>query len=111
MANINLRRDTNPTPSASQIVPNDPYRMMRDMLSWDPFRDISTFSPLSNLNVFPQVAIFSPDFEVKETKDTYQIKATKACYMLRTMCKQGRLTQTGCRVESGARLKVYLVNP
>jgi HSP20 family protein len=42
--------------------------MMRDLMNWDPFREMGTS--------VPQLATaFSPTFEVKETKDSYQFKA------------------------------------
>ena len=44
-------------------------RMMRDMLRWDPFREMApTF-------IVPEAVQFSPAFEVKETKDAFLFKA------------------------------------
>jgi HSP20 family protein len=50
----------------------DPMRMMRDMLRWDPFREM--------LPAFPAVptfegATFWPTFEVTENKESYLFKA------------------------------------
>lgn len=47
----------------------DPLRMMRDMLRWDPFREMAP--------VFPNLerAAFNPNFDVTETKDAYVFKA------------------------------------
>ena len=47
----------------------DPLRMMREMLRWDPFREMAP--------MFPSVerATFNPSFDVTETKDAYVFKA------------------------------------
>lgn len=46
----------------------DPLRLMRDMLRWDPFREMA-----------PSLAVdvpgYTPAFEVKETKDAFVFKA------------------------------------
>jgi HSP20 family protein len=46
----------------------EPFRLMRDMLGWDPFREIS---PLVSV----AVPTFAPAFEVKETKESFVFKA------------------------------------
>nr|WP_272418022.1 Hsp20/alpha crystallin family protein [Polyangium jinanense] len=45
----------------------DPFRRMREMLSWDPFAEMESF--------LPQGRAFMPDMEVRETKDGYMIRA------------------------------------
>lgn len=45
----------------------DPYEMMREMMTWDPFRELGT--------VPARALTFVPSFEVKETKDGYVFKA------------------------------------
>ena len=46
----------------------DPLRVMRDMLRWDPFREMApTFAP--------EMQAYTPAFEVKETKEAYVFKA------------------------------------
>jgi HSP20 family protein len=45
----------------------DPLRMMRDMLRWDPFREMTPFAA--------NEPSFMATFEVKETKDDYVFKA------------------------------------
>jgi HSP20 family protein len=46
----------------------EPLRVMRDLLAWDPFREIAP--------VLPQIpAGFLPSFDVKETKEAYVFKA------------------------------------
>ncbi len=69
MANI-VRRNEGSTmiPRGGNI---DPFDVMREMLSFDPFRAL--FSP----NMMPQMQMptFLPQFEVRETKDAYVFKA------------------------------------
>jgi HSP20 family protein len=45
----------------------DPFEMMREMMAWDPFRELG--APLTRAEAFV------PTFEVKETKDGYVFKA------------------------------------
>jgi HSP20 family protein len=73
MANISVKKEGNGgrQHSSGEIVrQNDPLRMMRDLLRWDPFREME---PLG----FPsmQAAMFNPDIEVKETNESYLFKA------------------------------------
>jgi HSP20 family protein len=69
MANIAVRKENETKPA---LVPSDwrlePFRMMRDFMDWDPFREMMPY-------VRPLPAEFAPDFEVKETKDGYVFKA------------------------------------
>jgi HSP20 family protein len=53
------------TPTATEW---DPFRMMRDMMGWDPFRELA---PLADNRQFG----FMPDFDVKETPQAYVFKA------------------------------------
>lgn len=46
----------------------DPLRVMREMLRWDPFREMA---PVPSL----EIPSYSPAFEVKETKDAFVFKA------------------------------------
>jgi HSP20 family protein len=46
----------------------EPFRLMREMLGWDPFREITPLMPSS-------VPAFAPAFEVKENKDSFVFKA------------------------------------
>jgi HSP20 family protein len=70
MSNINIRKQTVDKPAvAPQVEPSwDPWRSMRALLSWDPFREIAPFPE-------ERAATFAPAFEIKETKDGYQFKA------------------------------------
>jgi HSP20 family protein len=67
MANIAIRRD------AGQVTPTraaefDPFRLMRDWMRWDPFREMApTFAP--------EREGFYPAFDVKETDHTYVFRA------------------------------------
>jgi len=45
----------------------DPFRRMREMLSWDPFAEMESF--------MPSARAFVPDMEVREAKDGYLIRA------------------------------------
>jgi len=67
MAGI-IKRDQG-TPQLSQRGTLDPFEMMREMLSWEPFREVSRFGGAgTGLG-------FTPTFDVKETKDAYVFKA------------------------------------
>ena len=46
----------------------DPLRAMRDLVGWDPFREMAPFAP-------QMPAGFVPSFEIKETKDGFVFKA------------------------------------
>jgi HSP20 family protein len=47
----------------------DPFRMMRDLLRWDPFSEMTPFAGID------RGIAFAPQFEVKETQDAYVFKA------------------------------------
>lgn len=69
MANITVRKQNGGT-----IQPRtewEPARLMRDLLRWDPFREMMPSFPS-----LPQLEVeFTPAFEVKETKDGYLFTA------------------------------------
>jgi HSP20 family protein len=74
----------------------DPYAMMREMLSWDPFRELS---PLLSQRATPATA-FNPQFEVKETAEGYIFRADVpgvAEKDLEMTLTQNRLTISGKR--------------
>ncbi len=62
MADI-IRR-TNP-----ELSHVDPLQIMRDLMGWDPFREMTPYVSRAPL------APFAPQFEVKETKDAFIFKA------------------------------------
>ncbi|HVY37071.1 MAG TPA: HSP20 family small heat-shock protein [Polyangia bacterium] len=68
MANL-IRRNQGQEPTTAAAGAWDPFRLMRDMLRWDPYRELDS--------VLGQVAerSFNPTFEVKETKDAYVFRA------------------------------------
>lgn len=70
MANISVKKDQPSSLSTFGPQAMDPFRIMRDMLAWDPFRDLR---PMNTFNLTE--ATFAPTFEVKETKDQYLFKA------------------------------------
>lgn len=76
MADIAVRKDAPnkpapaPTPAIAREPRWEPFRMMRDLMGWDPFREISPFVPQMQMQ-----PAFNPSFEIKETKDDYQFKA------------------------------------
>jgi HSP20 family protein len=68
MSNITVRKGNGGQQLAAPVEWN-PFRMMRDLLRWDPFGEMAPLAtsegPLS----------FAPAFEVKETKDGFSFKA------------------------------------
>jgi HSP20 family protein len=71
MANITVRRDNEskmlaPLPIWEQRY--EPFRMMRELMGWDPFREMTAFPLTASTN-------FVPAFEVKETREGYTFKA------------------------------------
>lgn len=62
MANI-TRREPRELPARAIA---DPFRMMREMMRWDPFAELEALAPAGRA--------FVPTFEVKETKDAYVFK-------------------------------------
>jgi|CXWL01.1.fsa_nt_gi HSP20 family protein len=70
MSDITVRRNNGNQPSALSRE-TDPFRMVRDLFRWDPFKEMAPAWPTQEW----QGAAFAPAFEVKETKDTYLFKA------------------------------------
>jgi HSP20 family protein len=70
MSNIAVRKENGNQPAsiASHEPRWDAFRAMRDLMSWDPFREMSALAP-------QMPAGFNPSFEIKETKDAYVFKA------------------------------------
>jgi HSP20 family protein len=67
MANIVRRNDQGEL--APRTTAFDPFQLLRDMMTWDPFRQLAPFRQGA------QEGLFAPQFEVKETKDAYIFKA------------------------------------
>jgi HSP20 family protein len=52
----------------------DPLRQMRELLRWDPFREMAGLWPTEGM--LPRQAIaFTPEFDVRETADAFVFKA------------------------------------
>lgn len=64
MANL-IRRSETGSLEPSRLI--DPFEMVRDLMRWDPFRELGAVTT-------PSMA-FVPSFEVKETKEGYVFKA------------------------------------
>lgn len=71
MANLLTRRT--PTPLAERL---DPLTSFRNLLSWDPFQDITRFDPFLNVRglAAERGQEWLPAMEVKETPDTFEFK-------------------------------------
>ena len=65
MSDIIRKSETTPAPRNGNL---DPFRAMRDLLRWDPFREMAPM-------MMADVPTFSPNFEVKESKDAFIFKA------------------------------------
>jgi HSP20 family protein len=68
MANVAIQKKENPDTPAIARRDWDPLRLMRDMLRWDPFREMAPVLAL-------EAQSYSPAFEVKETPDAFMFKA------------------------------------
>jgi HSP20 family protein len=71
MANISIRKENENrnAPALQTWEPRwEPFRMIRDMMGWDPFREMVPY-------VSPLPAGFIPSFDIKETKEGYLFKA------------------------------------
>jgi len=67
MADITVQRK-----NGGEIQPTrrefEPFRLMRDLFRWDPFREMAPMWPTEG-------AGFAPAFDIKETKDAFVFKA------------------------------------
>jgi HSP20 family protein len=86
MANITVRKEGGVPVARAEL---DPMRWARDLLRWDPFREM-----IPSVPAFEEVA-FSPDFEVKETKEGYIFKAD----LPGVAEKDLEITRTGTRLQ------------
>lgn len=70
MGSIAIKKSpAEPAPLATPMA-WEPARLMRRLLDWDPFREMTPFT-----ETFPVAASFLPSFDVKETKEAYVFKA------------------------------------
>jgi HSP20 family protein len=68
MSDIAVQRKDQPRVGTVARRELDPFRLMRDMFRWDPFREMAP-----TLSV--DAASYSPAFEVKETSESFIFKA------------------------------------
>ena len=66
MVNI-LRKKEDVARPVARIADWEPIHMMRDILGWDPFREMEAIAPA--------IEGYAPEFEVKETPEAYIFKA------------------------------------
>jgi HSP20 family protein len=67
-----IRKTGTETPAPAMRREWDPFRVMQDLLRWDPLR--ASWDPFRQLAPTAGEAGFVPQFEVKETKDAYVFK-------------------------------------
>ncbi len=53
---------------AAQAPAWEPFRLMRDLMGWDPFREMTAYAPQLPSG-------FAPTFDIKETKEAFVFKA------------------------------------
>lgn len=70
MSNITVQKRNGGESAAVPAQDWHPLRRMRDILHWDPFREM-----LAPWSAAERAGTFVPSFEVKETKDAYIFKA------------------------------------
>lgn len=70
MANLAIRAERAPqkSPTTDSNVAWSPAQLMRDLLSWDPFREMET-------SALMELPAFLPRFEVMEDKNNYLFKS------------------------------------
>jgi HSP20 family protein len=68
MGEISVQKKTSPEIMPAQRREFEPFRLMRDLLRWDPFQEIK---PMWST----ELAGYSPAFDVKENKDSFVFKA------------------------------------
>lgn len=71
MGNVQVK--SNDAPKTTAIAPArearfEPFRALRDLMAWDPFREMQMLVPAN-------AGAFYPSFDVKETKEGYVFKA------------------------------------
>src|SRR5687767_2932815 len=93
MANIAVQKENGGKPApAAPVREWDPFRVMREMMRWDPFSEM--------LPIAGGEAAFAPAFEVKETKEAFVFKADLPGIQekdLDVKLTQNRLSITGKR--------------
>ena len=69
MTNIAIRKDNGNKPASLATAEQrwEPFRLMRDLMGWDPFREMAPFAPQIPTG-------FAPSFEIKERKQCPRFK-------------------------------------
>jgi HSP20 family protein len=88
MANI-VRKNPNET------IEWNPWRAMRDLVHWDPFREMSPFAGFPFREYAKLPAEWNPSFDVTENKDAYMFKADLPGVKLEDL----EITATGNRLQ------------
>lgn len=65
-----VRRPENKPAAPAQPAEWNPFAMLRDMMRWDPFREMTPLFPREGREI-----MFIPDVDVKETPEAYVFKA------------------------------------
>jgi len=68
MSNLSVKGHEREMVPAVEAI--SPFRAMRRLLGWDPFREMAPFIPAEEPGL-----TFTPAFEIKETKDAYEFRA------------------------------------
>jgi HSP20 family protein len=66
---MNIIRRNEPAANPPVVSGWEPFRMMRDIMRWDPFRELTPLFPAM------EKAMFNPDVDVKETPNAFVFKA------------------------------------
>lgn len=94
---MTILRTVSPRAVPATAATLEPFRLMRDILRWDPLRDYDLGAPS---------ATFMPSFDVKESPDSYQFKADLPGILeadLEISLEGTRLTVAGKREEETAK--------
>lgn len=68
MANIVIRKTDGGPLARPSTTEWEPFRLMREMMQWDPFAEMLPFPE-------ERMGSFAPTFEIKETKDSFVFRA------------------------------------
>ena len=93
---MSMLRTRTPQVAPATAATLEPFRLMRDLLRWDPLLDYNLNAPVA----------FMPSFDVKETPDAYQFKADLPGILeadLEISLEGTRLTVAGKREEEAVK--------
>jgi len=92
-----VRHQTSNGPNLAPPAEWDPFKMMRDMMRWDPFQEIGPALPSQGMK-----GMFLPDVDIKETPNAYVFKADLPGFKdkdVEVSLTGNRLTMSGKREE------------